>query len=182
MQGARVPDVPFFIYHGEEDEVVPIEQPQRVYENWCSGGAQSVEFTVSETTGHVLEGVTGLGAAFSWLEKRFDGYVPVQGCQRTVRRSNLEFPGAMPNYQRLLSAFVAGIFGEKIGEGEDDSWLAKVLAFILSEWLGLVAGKSSPQSAFASNTLRVFKGLGDVVTLWEKEGINPQSVLQEARV
>lgn len=183
LQGARIPEVPFFIFHGEKDEVVPIEQPQRVFEYWCSGGAPSVEFAVSNSTGHVLEGATGLGAAFSWLEKRFDGYVPVQGCQRTVRQSNLEYPGAMPNYQRLLSTFVGGIFGEKIGEGEsDDSWLAKVLAFILSDWLGLTAGKSSTQTALASNSLKPLKGLGDVVSLWEKEGINPQSVIKEARV
>lgn len=189
LDGGVAPEVPFFIFHGEKDEVAPIEQPQRVYDNWCSWGAPSVEFAVSSSTGHQLEAITGLGAAFAWLEDRFDGYLPVKGCQRTVRDNNIAYPGAYPNYVRLLNTFFRGIFGEKIGDDpNEETMLAKILAFILSEWIGVLQGEQrtleSPRVGLAANAseLRVFKGLGDVVDLWRKEKIDPWRVIEEAQI
>ncbi|PSK33693.1 hypothetical protein C7M61_005246 [Candidozyma pseudohaemuli] len=183
------PEVPVFIFQGEQDDLAPFEQVQRVYDDWCSWGASSVEFAVSRSTGHLLEAVTGLGAAFAWLEDRFDGYLPVKGCLRTVRDNNIAYPGAYPNYQRLLTTFFRGIFGEKIGDDpSEETMLAKVLAFILGEWIGVLQGEQrtleSPRVGLAANAseLRVFKGLGDVVDLWRKEKIDPWRVLEEAQI
>lgn len=184
-----VPQFPLFIFQGERDEVVPLEQPQRAYENWCSWGAKSIEFAISKTSGHVLEGVTGLGAGFAWLERVFDGHVPIEGCQRTLRENNLLYPGADANYRQLLDTLVKGIFGAKIGQDTDDlsesTLLSKVLAHVLTAWFSLLtpvdqSSISSPRVRIATNHTenKMFKGLGDVVDLWKSEGINPWSVLQ----
>lgn len=189
-QSDGVPEVPLFIFQGQQDEVVPLEQPQRAYDNWCSWGAPSIEFALSSSSGHVLEGATGFGAAFAWLEKIFDGHVPVEGCTRTIRKSNLLYPGADANYRQFLDTLVKGIFGAKIGQDTDNlsesTMLSKVLAYVLSEWFSLMNPLPQPQVAFAlSNSTarnetesRVFKGLGDVVRLWKSTGVNPWSVLQ----
>ncbi|QEL63051.1 hypothetical protein CJJ09_005245 [Candidozyma auris] len=111
-----VPEVPLFIFQGQQDEVVPLEQPQRAYDNWCSWGAPSIEFALSSSSGHVLEGATGFGAA----------------------KSNLLYPGADANYRQFLDTLVKGIFGAKIGQDTDNlsesTMLSKVLAYVLSEW------------------------------------------------
>ncbi|QBM88019.1 Secretory lipase [Metschnikowia aff. pulcherrima] len=90
----KVPDVPFFVYHGEPDDLVPFGEAQRVYDMWCSQGIKSMEFAVSLTSDHTFEFIEGTGAAVSWLTNVLNGKAPVNGCERTVRLSNIFYPGA----------------------------------------------------------------------------------------
>ncbi|QBM88769.1 Secretory lipase [Metschnikowia aff. pulcherrima] len=90
----QVPEVPFFVHHGEPDDLVPFADAQRVYDMWCSQGIKSMEFAVSETSDHTFEYIEGLGAVVSWLTNVLNGKAPVDGCERTVRRTNLLYPGA----------------------------------------------------------------------------------------
>lgn len=110
-----MPHVPFFVYHGEADEVIPFDNSQRVYNTWCSHGMKSMEFAVSQTSGHLVEFIEGGGAALEWISQRFDGDAPVRGCSRTVRKSNLDYPGADAGFYGILSTTVAGVFEEQLG-------------------------------------------------------------------
>lgn len=110
------PEIPVFVFHGEPDEVVPISGADRAYNNFCEWGINSLEFAVSNTTGHILEFVEGPPAAIKWIEDRFEGKDVVSGCQKTYRYTNLEYPGADLTLYELLSSAVDLVFGEKIGE------------------------------------------------------------------
>ncbi|GEQ69809.1 hypothetical protein JCM33374_g3484 [Metschnikowia sp. JCM 33374] len=110
-----VPHVPFFVYHGQDDEVIPFEGSQRVYDTWCSQGIGSMEFAVSESSGHLIEFIEGSGAALQWLSQRFDGVAPVQGCSRTVRESNLDYPGADSGFYSIASTTVEAILQFQLG-------------------------------------------------------------------
>lgn len=110
------PEIPIFVFHGTEDEVVPFSGAQRVYEEWCAWGIDSFEFAVSNTTGHVLEVIEGSSAAITWLENRFAGKEPVKGCTRTVRETNLEYPGSNHAVYQLLSTLWDGVLGKEIGD------------------------------------------------------------------
>lgn len=114
-----VPEIPMFVFHGTEDEIVPFPGAQRAYENYCDWGIDSLEFAVSNTTGHILEVVEGSGAAIKWLEDRFNGKPTVQGCKRTVRSTNLEYPGADLAYYQLIRTLFSSFPGGKIGESYD---------------------------------------------------------------
>lgn len=112
-----VPLCPIFVFHGTADEIVPFAGAERVYTNWCSWGVKSIEFAVANTTGHALELIEGCGAAITWLADRFDGKDPVNGCLRTERTTNLEYPGADLTVYQLLITLVLSVLGAKIGEG-----------------------------------------------------------------
>lgn len=111
-----IPEIPLFVFHGTEDEIVPFSGAQRAYENYCDWGIESFEFAVSNTTGHILEVLEGSGAAIKWLEDRFAGKDVVDGCQRTVRTTNLEYPGSDLAYYQLVRTLFTSIPGGKIGE------------------------------------------------------------------
>ncbi|GEQ69928.1 hypothetical protein JCM33374_g3604 [Metschnikowia sp. JCM 33374] len=110
-----VPQVPFFVYHGQPDEVIPFDNSQRVYDTWCSQGIASMEFAVSQTSGHLVEFAEGGGAAIQWLSKRFNGDAPVKGCSRTVRKSNLDYPGADQSFYAITRTTIEGIFQQQLG-------------------------------------------------------------------
>lgn len=110
------PDIPMFVFHGTQDEIVPFSGAQRGYENYCKWGVESLEFAVSNSTGHILEIIEGSGAAVKWISDRFEGKKPVEGCKRTVRLTNLEYPGADLGYYDLVRTLVTSVPGGKLGE------------------------------------------------------------------
>lgn len=111
----EIPEIPVFVYHGELDNIAPFAQAERAYDNWCDEGISSLEFSVSETTGHITEVIEGSGAALAWIKARFEGKEPVKGCKRTERITNLFYPGALGSVGDLLGAAVDNIFGFDIG-------------------------------------------------------------------
>lgn len=185
-----IPEIPLFVFHGLADEVVPVIQPQRAYDNFCEWGIGSLEWTVSETTGHVIESFIGVGAALKWLEKRFDGEAAVQGCQRESRTSNLDYPGADVAYRQVLNTYVRGIFGAEIGEDtvdiHDSTWLSKIVAWGFSRFLGLVGPLplkreevETLEDVVGSRSVdELYKGFLDVKELFEANGIDPIKVLE----
>ncbi|KAM9911718.1 hypothetical protein OXX69_003246 [Metschnikowia pulcherrima] len=110
-----IPEVPFFVYHGEKDELVPFNNSQRVYDMWCSQGIKSMEFAVSKTSDHTRELLQGMGAALSWLTMRFKGDAPVKGCVRIVRNSNWDYPDANTEANREASASLEKAIQHVIG-------------------------------------------------------------------
>lgn len=113
--GTHTPQVPFFIYQGQIDHIVPIPGAERVYENWCSNGVKSLEYNVDLTGGHLSEVVAGSPAALTWITERFEGKPPVDGCVKTKRLTNLMYPGLKNGTAHLLQSAITGFFGKDIG-------------------------------------------------------------------
>lgn len=116
-ESGGVPEVPMFIYHAYSDEVVPFLGAQQAYDNYCSWGVNSLEFSVSNSTGHALELVEGSGAALKWISDRLDGNgtATVTGCQQTFRESNLDYPGADLSFYQIFRSALEGVTGSEIG-------------------------------------------------------------------
>lgn len=112
---STLPEIPIFVFHGKVDTVVPYEGAQRVYKNWCARGIKSYEYAVDRNAGHVTEVFQGIPAGLAWLEKRFNGTEPVDGCSRTERQTNLEYPGTDPSVAQILKAGVELVLGFEIG-------------------------------------------------------------------
>lgn len=135
-----LPEIPLFAFHGIPDEIVPFSGSEETYENFCDRGIESFEFAVSNTTGHVLEAAEGSPAALAWLQKRFDGEEPVKGCERTVRSTNVLYPGADVQLTQLIKTIPSSFSGKEIGEStrnitESTTWtglLQNVLGGLLT--------------------------------------------------
>lgn len=87
-----MPDIPVFIYHGSIDEVVPIQNSNDIYKQWCQSNIKSLEFAEDLTNGHLMEGLIGTPAAITWITNRFKGLSPIKGCNHQKRLNNLFYP------------------------------------------------------------------------------------------
>lgn len=105
-----VPDIPIFVFQSQNDEVVPISGPNRVFKNWCEWGVKSFEYAVDLDNGHITEALNGGLAAFAWIKDRFDGEDPVQGCNRTVSTNNRYYKDANRYLLEFLKAFAESVF------------------------------------------------------------------------
>lgn len=109
-----MPKVPFFVYHGKPDQIIPFENSQRVYDTWCAQGMGSMEFAVSLGSGHLNEWLEGGGAALAWITRRFDGKAPVTGCYRTERKSNLNYPGSALGFSTVFRSTIPLVFQNQL--------------------------------------------------------------------
>lgn len=104
----QTPTIPIFIFHGSLDGIVPITNSFEIYDKWCSGKIKSLEFAEDLTAGHLTEGHFGGPAAFTWMQKRFNGEPPVLGCSHQKRLNNLLYPD--------INLFVIQIVKDKFNE------------------------------------------------------------------
>ena len=91
-QKKLVPKIPILIYHGAIDQIVPIVNTKKTYQNWCDAGIASLEFAEDLTNGHITESIVGAPAALTWIIDRFSNKPPVAGCQHVERTTNYEYP------------------------------------------------------------------------------------------
>lgn len=110
-----VPEIPIFLFHGEKDTMASIDQAQRVYDNWCDWGIESFEFAADASVGHHVAPITGIPAAFKFLTDRLNGVEAMKGCSKTVRKTNLSYPGIDKAVADFLVATLKSWFGIHIG-------------------------------------------------------------------
>lgn len=128
INSSLVPEIPLFIHQGKLDELAPIGEVERVYDAWCSSGIKSLEFSVSETTGHTTELVGGSGAAFAWMKNRITDEEPaVWGCERSDRLSNAFYWGAHNILFSGIQSIFDNMFGTEVGPNGENVELSKLL-------------------------------------------------------
>ncbi|PIS50709.1 hypothetical protein CJI97_004236 [Candidozyma auris] len=170
-----IPEIPLFVYHGTEDEIVPFSGAQRGYKNYCDWGIESFEFAVSNTTGHILEWVEGCAAAFTWMEKLFNGTKPVDGCKKTIRSSNILYPGADIEYRQLVRTFFSSIGGGQVGESTRNITESTMVSQMMTKVFSGLINKIGPLPVKRDGSIdrSVFTGMNDVIDLWQRENTGP---------
>ncbi|KAI5956986.1 hypothetical protein KGF54_000605 [Candida jiufengensis] len=109
------PTTPVFIYHGTLDQIIPIKDVKKTYQQWCDAGVSSVEFAEDLLNGHITETLIGAPAAWTWLEERFAGVPPVKGCSHTVRAENLFYPNVSKATYDYFEGLIDAVTFAKIG-------------------------------------------------------------------
>ncbi|PVH15706.1 uncharacterized protein CXQ87_003552 [Candidozyma duobushaemuli] len=136
------PEIPLFVYHGVPDEIVPHAASYNAFKQFCEWGIKSLEYAESTTTGHILEAIQGAGAALAWIENRFNGEAPVDGCNHTVRTSNVLYPGADAQFHQLLRTIPVALTGQEVGESTrnitDSTMFTRIVQNTVGGILGLV--------------------------------------------
>lgn len=110
-----MPEIPMFVYHGVKDTIAPFKEAKRGYDNWCKWGIKSFEFSVDTTAGHISEVWQGSPAGFAWVKKILNGAKPVDGCVRTNRTTNNDYPGANTAIGDIIRTSISSVFGSEIG-------------------------------------------------------------------
>lgn len=102
LMGKRsVPTVPIYLYHAINDELLPVETIESLYDSYCAAGA-NIQFTKEAFGEHIIVAITGAAGALQFLIDRMDGKPFAKGCSsRTVLSSALD-----PSSIGVLGEFV----------------------------------------------------------------------------
>ncbi|MCP8718812.1 MAG: lipase family protein [Asgard group archaeon] len=111
----EIPKIPAFIYHGTVDQIVPIVNAKKTYQNWCDAGISSLEFAEDASNGHLTETIVGAPAALTWIMARLSGNAPVSGCQHTKRQSNFDYPNIPPAILEYFQSGLKTVIGAGLG-------------------------------------------------------------------
>ena len=112
---SEIPKIPVFIYHGSVDQIVPIVNSKKTFQNWCDGGIASLEFAEDASNGHITETIVGAPAALTWIIARFAGDATVTGCQQTKRLNNFEYPGIPASILEYFQSGLKTLIGAGLG-------------------------------------------------------------------
>ena len=81
--GALAPRAPVFIYQGRDEFWIPRANADHLYDDWCHRGATvRLEQYAGE---HLIVALSGVPAAYTWLEDRLAGRPAPKGCSNAGR-------------------------------------------------------------------------------------------------
>lgn len=87
------PIAPVFVYHAEQDEIIPYDSVVKLVGRWCNYGAK-VKFTTFGTGGHVTTAVVGVPDVVHFVEDAFSGNPPTE-CTENSELDSLLNPLAL---------------------------------------------------------------------------------------
>ncbi|KAK3196195.1 hypothetical protein K4F52_000575 [Lecanicillium sp. MT-2017a] len=110
---------PTYIYHSVNDEVVPVQDVDKVYDRYCAAGA-NVEY-VRDTVGeHITVAVTGGPGALQFMTDRMSGRSFRPGCTKETAALSLLNPKNWPSLIMYPLTLIKAILGGSIGI---ESWV-----------------------------------------------------------
>lgn len=114
MGNLGISKVPTYMYHAINDELLPFQNTQDLYEKYCSAGA-NIQFSKEAFGEHIIVALTGAAGALGYLIDRMDGKAAPVGCHsKTVVSSGLE-QANIPILGFEVYGIVAGILGAPLG-------------------------------------------------------------------
>lgn len=115
----ETPAAPVFLYHAQNDEIVPYNSSVKVYNQWCKNGA-NVSFLNYAAGGHITAGAISITAALDFVVRAFESKIQ-HGCSfNTVLDDSLNPLALGLNLEPLLVHLID--FLSHIGRN-DEIWL-----------------------------------------------------------
>ncbi|CAD1813073.1 unnamed protein product [Candida parapsilosis] len=93
LLGKKAPKIPIFIFHSMLNEMSPISEVYKLVNQWCAQGVE-LQFTEDLSYNHMVEAFTGIPAALTWLDDRFESKPMPKKCVKEKRISNLMYPSS----------------------------------------------------------------------------------------
>lgn len=114
MGNLGVSKVPTYMYHSTNDEILPFQNTQDLYNKYCAAGA-NIQFSKEALGEHGLVGVTGAAGALSYLMDRMDGRAISTGCRSQTVMSSILDPRTIPVLGQAVFSIVAAFLGTPLG-------------------------------------------------------------------
>lgn len=113
--GQSIPTVPVYMYHAQNDEIIPIKGTDDVVAKYCRSGAASVTYTREMLAEHISGVFTSLPGGFTWLRDRLTGVPATPGCTITSPVTNVVDPEFAAVLGKVLPTAAQGLIGMAIG-------------------------------------------------------------------
>lgn len=114
VNGEETPKAPMMIYHGKLDEIIPYEDAEAFYDEYCSRGVD-IELNSDLLSEHGIQAVTGVPLATSWLLDRFNGKPVKSGCQKNFHLTNALDKDAIEYLGSSIFDALTSLLGKPIG-------------------------------------------------------------------
>lgn len=119
----ETPTAPVFMFHANNDEIIPYENATTLYNEWCDFGAD-VQFTTYGSGGHLTTEVVSLLAQLEFTASAFAGTVP-GGCSMKTSLNNTLNP---LDFALDLEPIVVNLLTVLLNLGEQDANLLENIA------------------------------------------------------
>jgi pimeloyl-ACP methyl ester carboxylesterase len=83
MMGKYKPEIPLYMYHSINDEIVPFTPTQALVTKYCGEGS-TIQFVEDSSTNHETLAVVGATDAFVWLTERLNRTAVSSGCSNST--------------------------------------------------------------------------------------------------
>jgi pimeloyl-ACP methyl ester carboxylesterase len=93
VERSETPIAPVYIYHAQQDEIIPYANATTLVNSWCTDGAD-VQFVTFANGGHFTTEILGFVGAFDFVQSAFAGEL-ASGCSRSTSLSNTLSPIAL---------------------------------------------------------------------------------------
>ncbi|MEV6555984.1 lipase family protein [Nocardia sp. NPDC051756] len=115
--GQATPSVPVYIYHAQNDEILPGSAVDRLVDKYCAEGAPSVTYVRELLAEHISGVATHLPGAFHWLRDRLNGVPAQPGCAISSPATTVTDPQFAQAATEILPTAVQALLGQAIGAG-----------------------------------------------------------------
>lgn len=119
-----VPLVPLYLYHGINDELLPFQDAEALYDKYCAAGA-NIHFSKEAFGEHILVAITGAAGALKFLADRMDGIPYTTGCSTETVVSSALDPKNYSTLGGIISNVIVTLLGKPLGPA---AWLGNAQA------------------------------------------------------
>lgn len=113
--GKRTPTMPIFVYHAQNDEILPNAGTDRLVDQYCQDPAARVTYVREFLAEHISGFVSSLPSGFDWIRDRLDGVPAANGCDITSPTSTLTTEGTLEKIGGVLGDMAAAVTGRALG-------------------------------------------------------------------
>lgn len=116
LKSHETPDAPVYMYHGQQDEIIPYGDAMKTAKAWCRNGAQIQFMSYSHPEmGHFVTEITGSVPAFHFIRDRFNNKELPSGCHFKTSDTLVFKPETLGgNAEEIIDAILS-VFGHHIG-------------------------------------------------------------------
>ncbi|RDI50602.1 secretory lipase [Nocardia mexicana] len=115
--GQRTPSMPVYMYHAQNDEILPNAGVDRLVGKYCAEGAPSVTYVRELLAEHISGVFSHMPGAFHWLRDRLDGEPVQPGCSISSPVSTVTEPQMGQALAELVPTVLQALVGQPIGTG-----------------------------------------------------------------
>ncbi|EFX03523.1 secretory lipase [Grosmannia clavigera kw1407] len=112
--GSNIPQIPLYIYKAVQDELSPIADTDKMYGQYCAGGA-IVKYERDLVFNHGTLSAVGAPKALTWLIQVFDGTATQKSCTKETIISSLLDPVVLGVLPEFIFEDLLDLLGKEVG-------------------------------------------------------------------
>lgn len=130
LKNGMFPACPILIYSSVNDEVIPVNGTDVLYDLYCKNGV-SVEYRKDSLSEHIITAVSGSGLALNFIKDRFNGVKANSECQVSTILSDFMYPDSFLGFSDIVISSLDIFRNKELGPTNSSSSLLESIETLL---------------------------------------------------